>query len=102
MIKAGQKTETRRKSGIYKVGRTYSIQPGRTQAGIAEGRILMTKVRIEKQPIMISFSDAKAEGEYIPEKFEELYLKMHPYWKTRYAYTFRYIPIEKYRQKGLF
>lgn len=93
-IKNGSKTQTRRQSKVYLKGKTYSVQPGRTKPGIEEGRILIVQKRIEQQPFMISFSDAKAEGDYIPEKFEALYSKMYPGWTERYAYTFRFISRE--------
>lgn len=92
MIIAGFKTQTRRPTCPYLVGKTYSIQPGRTKPGISEGRILIKNVAIEEQPTMISFNDAKAEGGYIPEKFEGLYSKMYKGWRERYAYTFKFIP----------
>ena len=90
-IKNGTKTQTRRQSKVYLKGKTYSIQPKRGEPGIPEGRILIVQKRIEQQPFMISFSDAKAEGGYTPEQFEALYSKMYPGWTERYAYTFRFI-----------
>ena len=99
MIKAGQKTETRRKSGIYKVGRTYSIQPGRTQAGIAEGRIRILKKRREYSPGNINKEEAWNEGMYMNLEFERLYSELYPGWFSRYAYSFEYIPIENFKQK---
>lgn len=92
-IKNGSKTQTRRKSSSYLVGKTYSIQPGRTQLGILEGRILILAKIVENSPYgRISYKDAKAEGGYTPTEFEELYEKMYPGWKERYAYTFKFVP----------
>ena len=92
MIKTGNKTETRRQSGIYHVGRTYSIQPGRTKPGILEGRIRILKKRVEtKYDPPISESSAWAEGKYISLEFESLYSEMYPDWYSRFAYTFEYV-----------
>ena len=96
MIKSGQKTQTRRKSGSYIVGRSYSIQPGRRKAGIAEGRIKVTnKVKEYSTCSVISREDAWDEGWYTPLKFEELYSKMYSGWFVRWAYTFEYVPQER-------
>lgn len=91
-IISGEKTQTRRKSGTYMVGKKYSIQPGGRQPGIPEGRILITKKRSEFQPNVISKEDAEAEGGYSPERFEALYHLMDRGWTVRYAYTFRFVP----------
>ena len=92
-IKNGSKTQTRRKSNAYLVGKTYSVQPGRTKPGIKEGRILIIDKIVETRPFdKILYKDAKAEGGYNPTEFEELYAKMYPDWKERYAYTFKFVP----------
>ena len=101
MIKDERKTQTRRRSDYYKVGRTYSIQPGRTQAGIAEGRIRITAKRKEYSPGNIGAQDAWDEGMYMSLEFERLYRRMYHDWVLRYAYTFEYIPIENYRLNRL-
>lgn len=88
----GVKTQTRRSSGRYKLGRKYSIQPGRTQKGILEGKIIIIDKTLEVWPFVIRLDDAKAEGGYTPEEFEKLYRMMHPNWGERYAYTFRFVP----------
>ena len=87
-----QKTETRRQSDKYKVGRTYPIQRCRTCKGIKEGRILILRKKAElcNQGI-ISIESALAEGNYTPEKYESLYRKMYSNWKVRWAYKFRFI-----------
>lgn len=93
MIKSGQKTQTRRQSDYYKVGYSYSIQPGRRKAGIAEGRIKITnKVKEYSTCSVISGKDAWDEGRYTPLKFEELYSRMYSGWFVRWAYTFEYVP----------
>lgn len=92
LIIKGLKTQTRRSSDRYKVGKVYSIQPGRGKKGISQGKIkIVDKVR-EIWPAKIGHDDAKAEGGYTPEEFEELYEKIHPGWDERMAYTFRFVP----------
>lgn len=100
-IISGEKTQTRRKSNWYKLGMTYSIQPGRTKSGISEGKIMIIEKRIEShrnlsgKVFVISQEDALAEGGYTPEQFEELYSKMYPGWPVRLAYTFKFIPTKE-------
>ena len=102
MIKAGTKTQTRRRSPLYRVGRTYSIQPGRTKKVIPEGHILITRKRDEKYlDGGISVADALAEGEYTPGQFETLFSNMYPDWIVRYAYTFIFVPGQHYRRTKL-
>ena len=95
-ILKGIKTQTRRSSGRYMVGRTYSVQPCRTCKGISEGRIKILNKRFEvrQDPVYlsISFEDAQAEGGYAPQNYEDLYGKMHPMWSIRWAYDFEFIP----------
>jgi len=96
LIKKGQKTQTRRASDRYEVGKTYAIQPSRTSKAIPDGRILIIKKRKEKYRLdIISEFDAEAEGCYSPTQFENLYEKLHPYWLIRYAYTFKFVNKEK-------
>ena len=100
-IKNGTKTQTRRKSPAYRVGRTYAIQPGR-KMGILEGRILITRKREEKYlDGGISVADALAEGKYTPGQFETLFSNMYPSWIVRYAYTFDFVPSQRYRSMKL-
>jgi len=87
----GTKTQTRRKSPSYIVGKTYSINEGR-KPGIPEGRILITDKREEKYlDGGISISDALAEGGYTPGTFESLFKNIYPGWIVRYAYTFKFV-----------
>ena len=95
-IKNGSKTQTRRKSSSYLVGKKYSVQPGRTQRGIPEGRILIVDKKVETSPSdRILYKDARAEGGYTPSEFEDLYSRMYPGWRERYAYTFKFVPNQK-------
>lgn len=99
-IKKGVKTQTRRKSSSYLVGKSYSVQPGRTQPGIPEGRILIVDKRVETNPFdKINELDAKAEGGYDPIQFEFLYTRMYPDWKERYVYTFKFVPSSSRSEK---
>jgi hypothetical protein len=85
----GSKTQTRRQSDRYQLGRFYSIQPSRTSKGIPDGKILITgKVTETRGSMPISEFDAKAEGGYTPEQYEKLYEKMHRGWQSRTAYHF--------------
>lgn len=100
-IIARTKTQTRRKSSAYRVGRTYAIQPERKK-GILEGRILITRKREEKYlDGGISVVDALEEGDYTPGQYEALFLNMYPGWIVRYAYTFIFAKIEPYRRTKL-
>jgi hypothetical protein len=92
MIKSGQKTQTRRQTYFYKVGKTYAIQPGRTKPGIAEGRIRIVSKRRERSPGHISSEDAWDEGMYMTLEFERLYSQLYRDWEIRWAYTFEYVP----------
>lgn len=92
LITKGLKTQTRRSSDRYEVGKLYSIQPGRTKKGISDGKIRIVDKLCEVWPYTIRPDDALAEGGYNAEKFEELYAKLHPDWGFRWAYTFRFIP----------
>ena len=93
-IKNGTKTQTRRISKTYLVGKTYSIQPGRTKPGISEGRCLEMANRKQYNFLdgMISASDALAEGGYSSGSFESLFQRMYPTWTRRYAYTLEFVP----------
>ena len=90
------KTQTRRSSARYQIGKLYAIQPKRTAKAIPEGKILIIGKRGEHSAYdVISESDAKQEGGYTPEQFERLYSKIHPNWKIRYAYTFRFFTTDR-------
>lgn len=92
MVLGGKKTQTRRirkyMESKYKVGKTYSVQPGRGQRSIA--RILITKVRIEDVR-EISDDDIRAEGFESFADFMDVWLNMHHHdvW----------LQIQKYRER---
>ena len=92
----GEKTQTRRDSGKYKVGKTYAIQPGRGKLGDSRGRILITHKWIEPYWKTIHVNDALAEGNYTPEEYEQLYEQLHPDWAGRWAYEFEFWPTESW------
>jgi len=96
-IKAGTKTQTRRTSDRYEVGKFYAVQPCRTCKGIPDGKILIKAKRLEQKsdwPLgwRILPIEAKAEGGYSPKKYEELYEEMHLGWTERWVYTFEFWP----------
>lgn len=99
-IKAGTKTQTRRASDKYQIDRLYAIQPGRGKKGIPDGKILITAKTDEwnsENPVWgrILEWQARAEGGYTPEEYEELYESMYPGWTVRYAYLFEYFTTEE-------
>ena len=99
-IMTGYKTQTRRPTDRYDVGKTYAVQAGRGKSGIPEGRILITRKweefkwtyfgRLAFIREFISKEDALAEGFYKPKEYEELYDKMYPSWKSRWVYEFEF------------
>jgi hypothetical protein len=94
----GTKTQTRRPTDRYEVGKTYAIQPGRGKKGIPQGRIEILEKWEEwsKIPVdLVNRTDAYAEGGYTPEDYEALYEKMYPGWNVRYAFRFKFVPNEK-------
>jgi len=93
----GTKTQTRRvyhpeESREYKIGKTYSIQPGRTKPGIPDGRIKVSRIWFESFGFSISSKDALAEGGYTPSEYEDLFFKMHPLWRFRQCIEFEFVP----------
>lgn len=103
-ICGGEKTQTRRLSGKYQVGRTYCIQEHYGGSGLKFSKIRITDKRLERPPFLISETDAKAEGGYTPEEYEELWIRMYGGTSTmrrtsprarqiRYAYTFKLIKL---------
>jgi hypothetical protein len=118
-IIAGKKTQTRRPSDRYGVGRVYAVQPGRGRHGIPDGKIhIVAKIRewkpdLDDLPRAAIFARqwrqaeagypiwklyAQAEGGYTPEEFEELYEEMYPGWTERYAYSFFFVTADELRE----
>jgi len=91
LIQLGLKTETRRPTDKYRVGRTYAIQPGRGKKGIPEGRICIINKWEEDWEQKVTEEEANAEGGYTIKDFEDLYEKMYPIWEIRWAYEFIFI-----------
>jgi hypothetical protein len=98
-IKQGTKTQTRRvakpNSFIYQIGKTYGIRPCRTCKNIPDGRILILSQKLELWQDKITGQDAWAEGGYYPRDYEGLFESMHPKWRSRYAYTFKFLANQK-------
>lgn len=121
-IKAGTKTQTRRDSDRYQVGRLYAVQPRRGAKGIPEGRIYIAEKAREWKPDLsdlppdarfarrlrevtagypIQSYNAKAEGGYTPEMYEALYERLHPGWTWRWAYYFTFFTVDDLIECGV-
>lgn len=79
-ILVGEKTETRRKanpdgSQRYRPGRTYAVQPGRTEKGVARIRVLSAEREALEE---ITEEGARREG------FEDL-AAFFDYWRGLYG-----------------
>jgi len=100
-ICGGEKTQTRRLSDKYQVGHTYSIQEHYGGSGLKFSKIRITDKRLEHPPFLISEADAKAEGGYTSEEYEELWIIMYGGNRResprarypRWAYTFKLIKL---------
>ncbi len=96
-IKRGEKTQTRRLNGRYLEGHTYCIQFGYGTRGVPGLRIKITGKKWEPGPFnipanQISKEDARAEGGYTVEEYEQLFHELYPACKKqRVAYTFEVI-----------
>ena len=118
-IKGGTKTQTRRPRDRYKVGNLYAVQSGRRKKGIPEGKIFIAfkkrewKPDLSEIPETARFSrtwrkweagyplherDAKAEGGYTPEEYEELYERMYPDWTERWVYYFSFFTADDIKE----
>ena len=82
------KSQTRRLSDRYIVGHEYSIQSKRTARVIPGIKIHIDHKWKETKGISITKEDAWAEGGYTPQEYEDLFERMYPGWKTRWAYVF--------------
>ena len=128
MVLDGEKTMTRRLTDRYQVGRHYKIQPCRTCKGVEGVMLTIDKKwqelplkwkgifekggmlwgeanRLHKQSILrptkyypISEEDAKAEGGYTPEEYEEAFKKLYPKWvgDVRFGYLFHVMELSEY------
>jgi hypothetical protein len=97
LIFEGIKTQTRRTSDRYEVGKTYAVQGKRTWPADPRGRIKITEKWVEfnsgTSTFRISTEDAKAEGGYSREEYETLYRRQYgENWTLRWAYRFIVIP----------
>lgn len=120
-IIASTKTQTRRSSNRYKVRHLYAIQPGRGKKGIPDGKLYIAwkkrewkpdlsdlpedarfvrRWRVMKAGYPLQDYEAKAEGGYTPEEYEELYEKTHPGWTERWAYDFTFFSKEELDEIG--
>ena len=121
-IKAGDKTQTRRASDRYRVGRLYAVQPRRGARGIREGMIYIAEKAREWKPNLsdlpreahfarrlreveagypIQGYNARAEGGYTPDEYEALYERLHPGWTERWAYIFTFFTVDDLITCGL-
>ncbi len=57
---------------------------------MGEGEIKIIRKWRETRGDTISVKDAWEEGQYSPDEYERLYEEMHPNWKERWAYEFRF------------
>lgn len=89
LIVAGEKTQTRRRSGRYGVGRIYSVQPGRGQKGVASIQIVERRLQRLRE---ITTLDAIAEGFSCRQRFFDRWAAMTggvDFDQLVYAYRFR-------------
>lgn len=93
------KTQTRRTNrGTYKVGRSYAVQRKRGAKAEPDIRIVMDRIWEERVPCEISEQDARAEGGYTPDKFEDLFTRLYPLWRlagSRWAFEFHVVEKER-------
>jgi len=73
-VLSGEKTQTRRLSGKYEVGKTYAVQPGRGKKAVARIRVL--RVWLEDVRF-IRLEDVYAEGFPTHKKFWTLWATLH-------------------------
>lgn len=118
----GEKTQTRRASDRYMVGRLYAVQPRRGAKGIPDGKIIIGEKIREWKPDLsdlpraarfarrcreaeagypIRGYNARAEGGYTSEEYETLYERLHPGWRERWAYYFTFFTVEDLIECGV-
>lgn len=86
----GKKKQIRRDSGRYEVGDIISLSS--EDPSVLLHKIKIIEKKMERRNRRITVVDARKEGGYTPKEFEDLYDKIYPNWKKRYAYTFALIP----------
>lgn len=100
------KTQTRRLNrGIYKVGKDYAVQKKRGVKAEPGIRIVMDEIYEEKRiphgiptptryfDYYIRAEDAWAEGGYMPEEYEKLFIALNPK-KNQSRWVFKFHVIE--------
>lgn len=87
------KTQTRRPNrGVYRVGRSYSVQPKRGVKAVRDMRIVIDEIWLED--CKVSVEDAWAEGGYMPSDFEEVYAGIYPKsGSSRWAFKFHAVKV---------
>jgi hypothetical protein len=102
------KTQTRRiNRGIYKVGKSYAVQPKRGAKAEEDIRIVMDRIWEETPKywcgsyygFCISQEDARAEGNYSPKEYEELFYKLNPKWDAFGRWVFKFHPVRIDREE---
>jgi len=97
------KTQTRRPNrGTYQVGKDYAVQRKRGAKGEPDIRIVMDRIWEETPKywcgsyygFCISQEDAKAEGEYSPKEYEELFRELNPKWRGFSRWVFEFHCVE--------
>ena len=103
MIRSGIKTQTRRVNrGIYQVGKDYAVQSKRGVKAEEDIRIVMDDIWEENMLNSVSASDglpltpyifhydAKREGCYTPEEYEDEFRKAYPKWDKVSRWVFEF------------
>lgn len=77
LVRAGKKTQTRRRTCRYAPGHSYAIQSGRGKPG--NGRLTVLEVR--QEPLgSISLRDARREGFRTTSEFKDYWMGLHGSW----------------------
>jgi hypothetical protein len=78
-VLSGKKTQTRRRINpgrrfLYRAGKSYSVKPRRTQAGVARIEV----VNIRQEPLgEMTHEDALAEGFASVDEYRQLWIKQY-------------------------
>lgn len=104
------KTQTRSSNrGTYKVGKDYAVQRKRGVKAEPDLRIVMDRIWEETPQywcgsyygFCISQGDARAEGNYSPKAYEEVFRERYPIWPgggSRWVFEFHVIEGVKNRR----